>query len=53
MRAATRMCPECAAYLCQILDAYPYLEAEDVQQAVRYAAWLADERIYAVEPIAA
>ena len=37
----------------QILDAYPYLEAEDVQQAVRYAAWLADERIYAVEPIAA
>ena len=37
----------------QILDAYPYLEAEDVQQAVRYAAWLADERSYAVEPIAA
>lgn len=37
----------------EILDAYPYLEREDVQQALRYAAWLADERVYAVEPAAA
>jgi len=28
----------------QILADYPYLEREDVTQALRYAAWLADER---------
>jgi uncharacterized protein (DUF433 family) len=28
-----------------ILDAYPYLEAEDVQQALQYGAWLADEQV--------
>jgi uncharacterized protein (DUF433 family) len=28
----------------QLLDDYPYLEQEDIQQALRYAAWLADER---------
>ena len=27
-----------------ILDLYPYLEPEDVTQALRYAAWRADER---------
>jgi len=27
-----------------ILAEYPYLEREDVLQAVRYAAWLAEER---------
>jgi uncharacterized protein (DUF433 family) len=26
-----------------ILDAYPYLEAEDVQQALQYGAWLAED----------
>ena len=26
-----------------ILGAYPYLEAEDVDEALRYAAWLAEE----------
>ena len=25
----------------ELLDAYPYLEREDVLQALRYAAWLA------------
>lgn len=25
----------------EIVEAYPYLEAEDVGQALRYAAWLA------------
>jgi len=25
----------------ELLDAYPYLEREDVMQALRYAAWLA------------
>lgn len=28
----------------EILADYPYLEREDVLQAVRYAAWLAEER---------
>jgi uncharacterized protein (DUF433 family) len=26
-----------------ILKAYPYLEAEDIDEALRYAAWLAEE----------
>jgi uncharacterized protein (DUF433 family) len=25
----------------ELLEAYPYLEAEDIQQALQYAAWLA------------
>ncbi|MGO9438550.1 MAG: DUF433 domain-containing protein [Terracidiphilus sp.] len=28
----------------EILADYPYLEREDIMQALRYAAWLADER---------
>ena len=28
----------------ELLDAYPYLEREDVMQALRYAAWLASGR---------
>lgn len=28
----------------QMLDEYPYLEREDVMQALRYAAWRAEER---------
>jgi len=28
----------------EILTDYPYLEREDVMQALRYAAWLAEER---------
>lgn len=31
-----------------ILTAYPELEAEDVQQAVRYAAWVVSDQIPAV-----
>jgi uncharacterized protein (DUF433 family) len=27
----------------QILDLYPYLETEDITQALRYAAWRAEE----------
>ena len=30
----------------EILDAYPYLEAEDIRQALRYAAFLAEDRIF-------
>ena len=29
----------------EILDAYPYLEAEDIQQALQYAAWLTEETV--------
>lgn len=36
----------------EILEAYPYLEPEDIQQALRYAAWLADESVYSVEQVA-
>ncbi len=27
----------------EILEAYPYLEAEDIQQALQYAAWRSQE----------
>jgi len=30
----------------EIVKAYPYLESEDIAQALRYAAWLAEERRY-------
>jgi len=33
----------------EILDEYPDLEAEDIRQALRYAAWAADDIVY--EPI--
>jgi len=28
----------------QILDLYPYLEAEDITQALQYASWRSEER---------
>ncbi|WP_448593600.1 DUF433 domain-containing protein [Thermoflexus hugenholtzii] len=34
----------------EIIEAYPYLELEDIRQALRYAAWLAEEANYALEP---
>jgi uncharacterized protein (DUF433 family) len=34
----------------QIVEAYPYLELEDVRQALQYAAWLASETILPIEP---
>lgn len=37
----------------QIVKEYPYLEEEDVRQALQYAAWLADETIQILEPSAA
>jgi uncharacterized protein (DUF433 family) len=30
----------------EILNEYPDLEAEDVQQALRYAAWTVDDLVY-------
>lgn len=29
----------------EIIEAYPYVEPEDVQQALQYAAWLAEEQV--------
>ena len=34
--------------MAEILQAYPYLEAEDVNECLRYAAWLAEETVYPV-----
>lgn len=36
----------------EIVAAYPYLEVEDVDQALRYAAWLAEESVLPLEPVA-
>ena len=37
----------------ELIRAYPYLEPEDIQQALRYAAYLADESIYELEKVPA
>ena len=34
----------------EIIKEYPYLEEEDVKQALQYAAWLADETVQILEP---
>lgn len=34
----------------EILEAYPYLEPNDIQQALQYAAWLAEETVEFLEP---
>ena len=36
----------------RLLDLYPYLEREDVLEAIRYAAWLASERAIVSEAAA-
>jgi uncharacterized protein (DUF433 family) len=33
----------------QIIAEYPYLEEEDIRQALQYAAWLAEEQIQTLE----
>ena len=30
----------------EILDTYPYIEHDDIRQALHYAAWLAEEGLY-------
>lgn len=37
----------------EIIRDYPYLEPEDIQQALRYAAWLAEESVHELETVAA
>ncbi len=34
----------------EILKAYPYLEAEDISQALSYAAWRVEEREVSLPP---
>ena len=29
----------------EIIEAYPYIEPEDISQCLQYAAWLAEDRI--------
>ena len=36
-----------------ILKVYPYLEAEDIRQTLKYAAWLAEESILPSEAASA
>lgn len=33
----------------EVIKAYPYIEAEDIQQALQYAAWLAEESVHPLE----
>jgi uncharacterized protein (DUF433 family) len=33
----------------EIIAAYPYLESEDINQALLYVAWLAEETIYPLD----
>jgi len=37
----------------EIIEAYPYLEPEDIRQSLHYAAWLADESVHELESAAA
>jgi uncharacterized protein (DUF433 family) len=34
----------------EIIEAYPYLEPNDIKQALQYAAWLAEETVEFLEP---
>ena len=36
--------------IAEILQAYPYLEAEDIKQALQYAAWRSEEVEVRLEP---
>lgn len=33
----------------KIMESYPYLEAEDIYESLKYAAWLTDEGIFPLE----
>jgi uncharacterized protein (DUF433 family) len=37
----------------EIIDAYPYLEPEDIRQALQYAAWLAEDTVNPLELVPA
>ena len=33
----------------EIIESYPYLQPEDIRQALQYAAWLTEETIHPLE----
>ncbi len=33
----------------EIIEAYPYLEPDDIRQALQFAAWLTEETVHPVE----
>ena len=33
----------------EIIEAYPYLEPDDIRQSLQYASWLADESVHPTE----
>ena len=35
----------------ELLEAYPYIEREDIWEALRYGAWLASERESQLDPV--
>ncbi len=37
----------------EIIEAYPYLEEDDIRQSLQYVAWLAEEIVYPLEAVAA
>jgi uncharacterized protein (DUF433 family) len=37
----------------EIIGAYPYLEQEDIRQALQYAAWLTEETVHPLELVSA
>lgn len=37
----------------EIIEDYPYVEAEDIRQSLRYAAWLAEESVHPLPRVAA
>jgi uncharacterized protein (DUF433 family) len=37
----------------EIVEAYPYLEREDINEALHYAAWLATEQVLPIESLPA
>ena len=38
--------------IAEIINDYPYLEPEDIQQSLKYAAWLTQERVIFLPQIA-
>ena len=36
----------------ELLEAYPYIERDDIMEALRYGAWLASERENQLDPVA-
>jgi uncharacterized protein (DUF433 family) len=37
----------------EIIEAYPYLEQDDIRQALQYAAWLTEETVHPLDLVSA